>query len=390
MAYAVPYPAHSPTPPPSADFTYKPGFIIAGETVNFTEKASGGVPPYTFGWKFGDGSSQITGQNWTLHKYPISGTYTVTMNVTDSAAGFNSISYAVTANEWPISAATAYGWNVPWNLTQTDGVNIHDVTYHGTLIVRDARLAAVQVLYLNNFCGPFYDEEGQSDLLAVKSDGHIYYQNNIANPVNPYFNLTAEYRVGGYDYTEAFLFFKNGEFEVMQTIGRDGCPTDHVYEPHWRIDMALTEDQNNYLSQYTSQGTWQDLLWEGNYTDNGYRDLAHNGTEWRLGDQSRYYYIVPNVVRWDLDLPYVPADLILVRNIPKLVCPGPSTATIECNHAETGHIESPTEFVTGQLAFRRDIALWWVPKVYDHGPVAGLTLSVKVVSLTFYPGGVWT
>ena len=120
-------------------------------------------------------------------------------------------------------------------------------------------------------------------------------------------------------------------------------------------------------------------MWEGNYTDNGYRDNSHNQTVWRLGDQGRYYYIVPSVVRWDLDLPFVPTDLILVRNHPN---------EIELVHGD--HVESPVEFANGELAFRRDIVLWWVPKVYDHGTVPGLTLSLKIVSLTFYPWGAWT
>src|SRR5437867_4315298 len=224
IAYAVPSPFFSSSAGPLvADFTYKPGFVVVGDNVNFTQKVTGGTTPYTsFGWNFGDGSSVITSANFTFHRYASPDTFAVTMNVSDSASGFDSKTYPVTANEWPISSATAYGWVVPWNLTQTDGINIHDVTYHGTIIVRDARLAAVQVLYLNNLCGPFYDEEGQNEMQGVKADGHIYYEQNTTDPANPYFQLRAEYRVSGYDYTEAFRFYKNGAWEPILFIGRDG------------------------------------------------------------------------------------------------------------------------------------------------------------------------
>ncbi len=347
-----------------------------GDTVNFTQRVTGGTPPYTYAWNLGDGSTGTGGI--VLHKYTSPGTFTVTLTVTDATPSVNSISYPETVQVWPIDLSSSLGWVVRWNLTADDGVNIWNVTYHGNMIIRDARLTAVQVLYLNNFCGPFFDEP--FNMTGVKQDGNISYNQTSTGP-DPYFQLTSEYRVGGYDYTEDFRFFKSGKWEPELTIGRDGCPTDHIYEPHWRIDLALTETANNYMSMYTPQGTWQDLIWEGNYTDNGFRDPLHNSTVWRYGDRGRFYYIAPKIVRWDVDLPALLSDLILVRNHPN---------EIEVSHAEFGHVESPVEWVNGELAFRRDIAFWFVPKVYDHGPVPGLTLSLKIITLTFYPGGVWT
>jgi len=386
--YAVPSPFFSSSASPlSADFSYSPKFDLIGDSINFTQRVAGGTPPYTFGWNFGDGSlSIVTTADSVFHAFTTPNTYTVTMNVTDSAAipQFSVKSQAVTANEWPVSASTAYGWRIPWNLTADDGVNIWNVTYHGTIIIRDARLTAVQVLYVNNLAGPFFDEPlppGGGPMTQVKADGNISYYQNTTDPSNPYFQLTAEWRVGGYDYTEAFRFYKNGAWEPILMIGREGSPADHIYEPHWRIDLALTEETNNYMSMYTPSGTWQDLLWEGNYTDNGFRDQAHNGTVWRYGDNGRFYYIVPTIIRWDLDLPSVPSDLILVRDHPN---------EFENSHVEFQHIESPTEWINGELAFRRGIAFWWVPKMWDHGPVAGLNPSLKIASLTFYPWGTWT
>ncbi len=376
IAYAVPSSFFSSSAsPPNTAFTYIPKFVLIGDSVNFTEQVTGGTPPYRwFGWNFGDGSPSInTTATFLFHSFTNPGAYTVTMNVTDSASQFNSTSTIVTVNEWPVSSATAFGWVVPWNLTGTDGVNIHDVTYHGGLVISEARLAAVQVLYLNNFCGPFYDETG--NMTGVKADGNISYYQNFTNSVNPYFQLTAEYRVGGYDYDESFRFYKDGAWELALEIGRGGCTTVKIYEPHWRIDLALNEQANNYMSMYTPQGTWQDLLWEGNHTDTGYRDIAHNSTIWRWGDQGRYYYIAPKEVRYDLDFPDLPSDIILARNHPN---------EIDASHGE--HLESPTVWVNGEFAFRRDIVLWWVPKLYDHGPVSGLTLTHKVLSLVFYPG----
>jgi len=360
-------------PPLTANFTMVPGFILKGDLVNFTETVTGGVPPYQFTWTSSDGA---TAGNVTifLHRYPLPGSYTVKLSVTDSASTTTSITKTALVNDWPL---VNMGWRVPWNLTADDGVNIWNVTFHNKSVVRDARLTAVQVFYLNNFCGPFFDEP--FNMTGVKEDGNIAYKVNASAP-DPYFELTAEWRVSGYDYTETYRFYQDARWEPVLTIGRDGCPIDHIYEPHWRIDLALNENSNNYMSMYTPQG-WQSLLWEGNYTDNGFRDASHNSTIWRYGDQGRFYYIVPKIVRYDLDLPNLLSDMILVRNHPN---------EIEVSHAEFSHTESPVEWVNGELAFRRDIAFWFVPKVYDHGPIPGLTLSVKIVTLTFYPSGAWT
>jgi PKD repeat protein len=335
-----------------------------------------------FSWDFGDGSPIITtAASSVFHTFTTPNTYTVTMNVTDSASQFSTTNQSVTVYEWPISSSTAFGWVIHWNITSDDGVSIWNVTYNGKIIIRDARLTAVQVLYLNNLCGPFLDEPTLSDMTTVKNVGNISYYQNLTDPSNPYFQLTSEWHVGGYDYTEAFRFYMNGMWQPILMIGRDGCPADHIYEPHWRIDLALTEDSNNYMSTYTPQGSWQDLLWEGNYTDNGFRDLAHNQTAWRYADQGRFYYISPTIIRWDVDLPSLSSDLILVRNHPNEIETPP--------HYEFGHVESPTEWINGELAFRRDIAFWWVPKMWDHGPVTGLYPGLKIAYLTFYPGGTW-
>ena len=357
--------------------------------MNFTALPSGGTPPYTISWNFGDGQ---TGSGLVvLHSFISPANYTVTVTVTDSALATSSTIHGVIVQSWPVKV---FGWVVPWNITANDGINVWNVTYHGTLVIRDVRLAAAEVLYAVNptvnqpFCGPFYDEPYNET--GVKLDGDIFYENST-NPLNPYFQIRAEYRVGGYAYQETYRFYPSGRFDTELTIARGGCAYDHIYEPHWRFNLATGNTTQDLFSSYTPSGTWQDLIWEGNYTENGFKDPTHSNSQWRFGDDGRYYYITQTIVRADLDLPYTPSNMILVRARPNEVetfhtelCVNPNTNPPTPDPA---YCPSPLAFVNGELAFRRDIAFWYIPRVWDHGPVNAA--PPKDITLSFYPYGAW-
>src|SRR5436190_14968492 len=49
--------ATSPPPPISAIFTVSPSSADVGQSISFTASASGGAPPYSYSWSYGDGSA---------------------------------------------------------------------------------------------------------------------------------------------------------------------------------------------------------------------------------------------------------------------------------------------------------------------------------------------
>jgi PKD repeat protein len=60
-----------------------PYYTLANYPVSFSGSASGGTPPYSYSWDFGDGASSPL-QN-PSHSYSNTGTYTAILTVTDSA-----------------------------------------------------------------------------------------------------------------------------------------------------------------------------------------------------------------------------------------------------------------------------------------------------------------
>jgi PKD repeat protein len=85
--------------------------------VAFTGTATGGTPPYGYGWNFGDGSAASTLQN-PSHTYNAPATYTATLTVTDSSAPVKTATSNVTITVSPI-AGTPPG--PPTGLTATAG-----------------------------------------------------------------------------------------------------------------------------------------------------------------------------------------------------------------------------------------------------------------------------
>jgi len=90
-------------PPLTTSFSYLPPTPIVNTAVNFTGNASGGNAPYTYAWSFGDGASS-SGQ-MTSHRYATSGTFTVSLSLTDSVKTSVLASQSITVS--PVGQLTA-------------------------------------------------------------------------------------------------------------------------------------------------------------------------------------------------------------------------------------------------------------------------------------------
>ena len=362
---------------PTGSFSYNPQYILAGGNDSFTGIASGGTPPFKYNWTFGDGSPAQNG-NFTTHIFNLAGSYTVTLNITDATTIKTSIIQTVVVHGSPLNLQ---GWTVNWNITAHHGVEIYKTDYNGALTIQDGLINGVLVRYFQQPPGLsciFFDDLGSDDLRSSIAGLSVQFASD-----NSWFEIRANLNPSGvgYNYTELWRFYQSGRWDAMLYVGHLGCGWNHYYQPHFRISLAIGNKKQDLMSQYAPSGNWQNLIWEGNYTDNGSRDYAHNSTQWRFGNGQSYYYMVPTIYPWAGDMPKVPSKIYLVRDRP---------GELEPDINPPNNIPDPIIFANGELAYRQSIALWWLPTFGDHWlqspgspPIPGVLPSL--VDLAFYP-----
>src|SRR6266487_4644735 len=71
---------------PQTSLSYSPTRPVVGDSIIFSSTATGGTPPYTFSWNFGDTGSNVLGgtslPNTMTHTYTTTGIYTLTLLAT--------------------------------------------------------------------------------------------------------------------------------------------------------------------------------------------------------------------------------------------------------------------------------------------------------------------
>ncbi len=105
--YSLPVTVSQAPPRIATEFTFNPSSPGPGTDVSFTATASGGNPPYTFTWTFGDGIN-ATGQT-TTHAYSSSSftPYAVTLTSKDSYGLFSTVRHYVSVQAGLIADFTS-------------------------------------------------------------------------------------------------------------------------------------------------------------------------------------------------------------------------------------------------------------------------------------------
>ena len=322
----------------------------------------------------GNSGMQVT------HIFSTAGNFTVSLTITDFPGLSTTIPHTVWIRGSPLNIN---GWSVNWNITATHGIEISNVTYGGVLTIRDALINGILVRYFQqppSLSCLFFDDLGKDDIASSIAGLSAQFSSGP----DPWFQIRAQYNPSGvgYNYTQDWRFYSSGRWDAILYVGHTGCGWNHTYQPHFRISLAIGNKNTDLMSQYTPSGVWQNLVWEGNYTDNGLRDRFHNFTQWRFGDGRAYYYVNSTVIPLARDMPSIASKIYLVRDQP---------GELEPNINPPPTIPDPIVFANGQLAYRQSIAFWYLPTFGDHwlysvgSPPVG---QPSLVDLSFYPNGI--
>ena len=106
-----------PNEPPVANFVYSPTDPLVGDPIFFDASTSYDPDGFiaSYAWDFGDGNTTEVSDAFLSHHYDVSGTYNVTLTVTDSGGlkGSTSLEITVTATSLPPSAVFTYSPTQP-------------------------------------------------------------------------------------------------------------------------------------------------------------------------------------------------------------------------------------------------------------------------------------
>src|SRR2546422_1214190 len=129
-----PFTAWKPARAPlSVSMSASPASPSVGQQVTFTASVSGGLPPYSYAWKFGDGATG-TG-NPATHIYTAQGSYPLVLNVTDSANKFVVASQtvsvaAVLSADFTTSASPTAGSPASFTATVSGGTTPYSYNWN--------------------------------------------------------------------------------------------------------------------------------------------------------------------------------------------------------------------------------------------------------------------
>lgn len=157
--------------PPNASLTVPSDPLPVNHSVNFSASNSSDLDSdsLAYDWYFGDGSSVIGGNDSESHTYTQTGTYEVTVNVSDGFGGFDTRTVAVSVENTPPKNVTINGKNetiVGYNTTYTtNATDLNGDTLGYTWYFPNATYTTADVTHA-------FESAGNHTVRLNVSDGH--------------------------------------------------------------------------------------------------------------------------------------------------------------------------------------------------------------------------
>ncbi len=191
-------------------------------------------------------------------------------------------------------------WVIHYQLTNSDGIEIFDASYHGKLVLKSAKLVDWHVSY------PDKKDFGYSDAMGCpkfSSAAVVAFEPPDIQPImkgrqEVGFSFIQDFRspvwpkACNYRYQNLFEFYADGRFRIAGVNLGLGCSNNGWYRPVFRINLADKKGQ--------SIASWQDGNWKKWDTENWLlqkdkSNFSPQGYQFKITNaDGSGYYLEPN------------------------------------------------------------------------------------------------
>lgn len=280
---------------------------------------------------------------------------------------------------------SAGGWDVDYELSNTDGLHAYNISYQGADVADSIKLVEWHVDYKvqNPIALPagFVDYTscgmgaGSGFPIVAYAAPEILPIVELSQTVG--FEIVQDYRMSNwgntcrYRYEQHYQFYNDGRWRVVGGAFGRGCGNaqleEAVYRPVMRIDLTPSETGEYFdywnpdTTIWTSSATekWFGQGQDGN-VDKGFPTNSE-GHAFRIHDGSRGYYIEPGVGQFGDAGTGDDAWLYLTRFQASEGAADITTLGACCNQT---HQQGPHNFINGETVAGENTVIWYVPEQY--------------------------
>ncbi len=191
-------------------------------------------------------------------------------------------------------------WHINYTLTQSDGVEIFDVSFNNAKVLNSAKIVDWHVSYPDKKNFGYSDAMGcpQFSSAAVVAFGGPDTQRIIKNGNPVGYSLVQDFRSPvwpkgcNYRYQNLFEFYDDGRFRIAGVNLGLGCSTNGWYRPVFRID--LEEGDGQIVSQW-NETRWVEWTKENWHLQKKATSFSSKGYLFKFQNKNGHgFYLEPN------------------------------------------------------------------------------------------------
>ncbi|MFK7801435.1 MAG: hypothetical protein AB8G95_07390 [Anaerolineae bacterium] len=242
------------------------------------------------------------------------------------------------------------GWEVCWEMTAHDGIEFFDAKFKGQPVFSSIKVAQVEVWY-PSWPGGYRDEIGSAASVPP------YFDTNI-DTVEGGFRISQLFTeftrwpncICCYRYEEALAFFEDGSFETQFVSHGPGCDDLSIYQPLWRIDLDLKDEEGDEVYAFES-GQWNEVTEEVELDIVPGKEWSPEGEKLATFDGDLHY-------RWS----YISEDPLGLDSAKLfLVKWNEDEGEIPVLTGAANTFAPPRNFIDGDAYSGENVTLWYVP-----------------------------